>query len=118
MKKCSAVHNRECYIPGDKMPYLIYAIDFPEMELKRESIRQAHRDYLKSHGAKILASGALLDEDGKTIIGGISLFDTNDRTEAERFAYDDPYARAGIRAKTSIHRWRKRWWNGFFLGDA
>lgn len=100
------------------MTYLIYAIDLPGMDQKREALRQAHRDFLKSHGAKILASGALLDEDGETIIGGISLFDTNSRMEAERFAYEDPYSKAGIRAQTSIHRWRKRWWNGFFLGDA
>jgi uncharacterized protein YciI len=100
------------------MPYLIYAIDLPDMEQKRESVRQAHRDFLQSYGAKILASGALLDEDGKTIIGGISLLDTNNRAEAERFADNDPYAKAGIRAQTCIHNWRKRWWNGLFLGDS
>ena len=84
------------------MPYLIYAIDFPDMKQKRETVRKAHRDFLKSYGAKILASGALLDEDGQTIIGGVSLLDTNNRAEAERFAYDDPYAKAGIRAQTYI----------------
>jgi uncharacterized protein len=97
------------------MPYLIYAIDHPEMEEKRESIRQAHRDFLKSYGAKVLASGALLKEDEKTIIGGLSLLDTNSFTEAEKFAYEDPYAKAGIRAHTHIHLWRKRWWDGKFL---
>lgn len=101
-----------------KMPYLIYAIDFPNKEQKREDVRQAHRDFLKSYHTKILASGALLGEDEKTIIGGISLLDTDSREEAEQFAYDDPYAKAGIRAQTSIHRWRKRWWNGFFLGPT
>lgn len=100
------------------MPYLIYALDLPGMEQKRESARQAHRDFLKSYGAKVLASGALLDEDGKTIIGGVSLVDTDSRVEAERFAYDDPYAKAGIRDQTSIHRWRKRWWSGLFLDDT
>lgn len=99
------------------MPYLIYAIDHPGMETKREAIRQAHRDYLKSYGAKILASGALLDEDGKTVIGGISLLDTESRKEAEDFAYNDPYSQADIRAETLIHLWRRRWWEGLFLGD-
>ena len=94
------------------MPYLIYVIDHPGMEQKREAVREAHRDFLKSYGVKVLASGALLDDEGKTIIGGVSLFDTKNRAEAEQFAYDDPYATAGIRAQIKIHRWRKRWWNG------
>jgi uncharacterized protein YciI len=99
------------------MPYLIYAIDHSGMETQREALRQAHRDHLKSYGVKILASGALLDEDGKMVIGGISLLDTESRKEAEDFAHNDPYSQAGIRAQTLIHRWRKRWWNGLFLGD-
>ncbi len=41
--------------------------------------------------------------DGK--IGGISLIDTEDRTEAEKFAYNDPYAKAGIRKETLILKW-------------
>jgi len=99
------------------MPYLIYAVDFPGMENKREECRQAHRDFLKSYGNLVLASGALLEEDG-TIIGGVSLLDTEDKTEAERFAYDDPYAKAGIRVKTIVQRWRRRWWEGVFLGNS
>lgn len=98
------------------MPYLIFATDFPNQETTREANRQAHRDFLKKYGDKILASGALLDEDG-TIIGGISLFDTDDWHEAKLFADSDPYASAGIRAETKIIRWRKRWWDGSFLGD-
>ena len=72
------------------MPYLIYVIDLPHVEKKREANRQAHRDFLKLHGDKILASGALLDEN-EQIIGGISLLDTNDLPEAKQFAQDDPY---------------------------
>lgn len=97
------------------MPYLIYACDFDDMDSQREQIREAHRDHLRSMGDKLLASGALLDDDGTTIIGGISLIDTEDRAEAEKFAYEDPYEKAGIRKETLILKWRQRWWNGNFL---
>ncbi|MDF1678858.1 MAG: YciI family protein [Legionellaceae bacterium] len=97
------------------MPYLIYAHDFDGMELKREQIREAHRKHLRSIGDKLLASGALLDDDGITVIGGISLIDTEDRAEAEKFAYEDPYETAGIRKETLILKWRQRWWDGKFL---
>ncbi|KTC99043.1 YciI-like protein [Legionella geestiana] len=97
------------------MPYLIYARDFDNMDAQREQIREAHREHLRSIGDKLLASGALLDDDGTTVIGGISLIDTEDRAEAEKFANDDPYGKAGIRKETLILKWRQRWWNGNFL---
>lgn len=98
------------------MPYLIYARDFENMEVLREQIRDAHREHLRSIGDKLLVSGALLDEDGITVIGGLSLIDTDFRSEAEKFAYNDPYDKAGIRKETLILKWRQRWLNGVFLG--
>lgn len=97
------------------MPYLIYALDYEDMNKKRELIRDKHRDHLRSVGKKLLASGALLAEDGKTVIGGISLLDTNNYNEAKQFAFKDPYQKAGIRKETKILKWRKRWWEGEFL---
>jgi hypothetical protein len=97
------------------MCYLIYALDFKDMDEVREKIRSAHREHLRKIGKKLLASGALLDEDGSTVIGGISLIDTNDYTEAEQFASQDPYHKAGIRKETKILKWRRRWWCGEFL---
>src|SRR4051812_36198561 len=97
------------------MPYLIYAFDHDGMDTTREMIRDDHRTHLRSVGKKLLASGALLDEDGKTVIGGMSLLDTDNYDEAARFALDDPYQQAGIRKETKIIKWRRRWWEGEFL---
>jgi len=101
---------------GKIMAYLIYAIDFENQEEIRESLREAHRQHLRSVGRKLIGSGALLDDDGKNILGGISLLDTDDKDEAVRFAEQDPYAKAGIRQETKIIRWRRRWLDGEFLG--
>lgn len=98
------------------MPYLIYAIDFEGKSEIRESLREQHRNHLRSAGKKLLGSGALLDEEGSQIIGGLSILDTDDLEEAQRFASDDPYSRAGIRRETRVIRWRRRWVNGEFLG--
>lgn len=97
------------------MPFLIYALDYENMDEKREMIREDHRDHLRNVGNKLLASGALLADDGKTVIGGISLFDTDNYDVAERFEYDDPYQKAGIRREIKILKWRKRWWEGEFI---
>ena len=99
------------------MAYLIYAIDLPDKNDIRETIRDQHRQHLRSVGKKLLASGALLDDDGLTVIGGISLLDTDDYNEAEKFALEDPYEKAGIRKRLKILKWRKRWWDGEFLNE-
>ncbi len=99
------------------MPYLIYAIDHVGQEETRELLRKAHRVHLRSAGKYLLASGALLSDDKLTIIGGVSLLDTESRDEAELFANSDPYSKAGIRREINILYWRKRWWDGNFNSD-
>lgn len=37
------------------MPYLIYALDYEDMDIKREEIRNAHREHLRSVGKKIIS---------------------------------------------------------------
>ena len=100
------------------MPYLIYAIDREGVEKVREDLREAHRSHLKSAGSRLLASGALLDEDGVTIIGGLSILDTSSKREAQHFADTDPYSVANIRKETVVVQWRRRWLDGQFLGDV
>ena len=41
--------------------------------------------HLAAQGRKLLASGALLAVDGKTVVGGASLIDTDNYQEAARF---------------------------------
>ncbi len=103
---------------GECMPYLIIAHDKPGMEAKREELRAAHRSYLAAQGKKLLASGALLSEDGSNIQGGASLLDTEDLNEAVRFEAQDPYAKAGIRSRVEVIQWRLRWWVGQFKADG
>src|SRR4029450_12373919 len=81
------------------MPYLIIAHDHPGVDSKREELREAHRAYLAAQGTKLLVSGALLSADSNKIEGGASLLDTEDFDEAVRFEAQDPYAKAGIRAR-------------------
>ena len=100
------------------MPYLIQARDDLDKTDLRETLRDEHRAHPATQGEKILASGAILADDGKTIVGGMTIFDTDDRAEAEHFAATDPYAIAGLHLNTMIVRWRRRWWDGEFLGST
>ena len=100
------------------MPYLIQTRDHIEINDRRETLRNEHRAHLADYGNLILASGAILADDGETIVGGMTILDTDDRAEAENFAASDPYATAGLHAHTMIVKWRKRWWDGGFLNPT
>jgi uncharacterized protein YciI len=92
------------------MPFAILTRDKPGQDKLRAEKRDEHIRYLTSHQKKMLAGGAML-EDGGRAYGGIIIFDTEDRAEAERFAAGDPFTRAGLFDSVTVTRWRKAFFN-------
>jgi uncharacterized protein YciI len=88
------------------MPYVIDTVDKPNSEHLRQEHRPAHLDYLKSRVSTILAAGAKLSDDGAAMTGSLLIIDTEDRAEAEEFAANDPFSKAGLFASVTISRWR------------
>ncbi|MCB1747922.1 MAG: YciI family protein [Gammaproteobacteria bacterium] len=88
------------------MPFLIRCIDKPGSAELRAATRAEHLAYLEPQLPRILAAGAVLDDAGSPT-GSLILFDSEDRAEAERFAGEDPYNRAGLFATVDVARWRK-----------
>jgi uncharacterized protein YciI len=89
---------------------LLFAImteDKPGSRDVRLATRPTHLEYLKGFGTSIVAAGPLLGSDGETMTGSLLIVDAEDRAAAERFAANDPYAKAGLFAKTTIAPWRK-----------
>ncbi len=93
------------------MPYAIQTRDKEGSSKVRADNRAAHIDYLTANKHKLLAAGALIDDDGTGGSGGILIVDTDDRKEAERFAAEDPFTKAGLFEKVTITRWRKAFFN-------
>jgi uncharacterized protein len=93
------------------MPYAIVTQDKPDHAHIRAQARPAHLDYLTANQHKLLAAGALIDDDGTGGHGGILIIDTDDRAEAERFIADDPFSKAGLFEKVTVTRWRKAFFN-------
>jgi hypothetical protein len=93
------------------MPYAIVTQDKPEGAQIRAAARAAHIEYLTAHKDKLLAAGALIDDDGTGGHGGILIVDTDERAEAERFIAEDPFTKAGLFAKVTVTRWRKAFFN-------
>ena len=73
------------------MPYVIQTQDKPDSAQIRAQARPAHVEYLTKHKDKLLAAGALIDDDGTGGHGGVLIVDTDERAEAERFINEDPF---------------------------
>ena len=94
------------------MPYVIIATDKPDSLALRQRVRPEHLDYLTRHEAKLLAAGAQIEDDGTGGFGSVIIYDTDDRAEAEAFAANDPFAKAGLFETVRIARWRKVFFDG------
>ena len=93
------------------MPYVIQTKDKPGSAQIRAQARPAHVEYLTKHKDKLLAAGALIDDDGTGGHGGVLIVDTDERAEAERFINEDPFSKAGLFEKVTVTRWRKAFFN-------
>ena len=94
------------------MPYVIQTQDKSDRAQIRADTRPAHVEYLTKHKSKLLAAGALINDDGTGDNGGVLIVDTDDRTEAERFINEDPFTKTGLFARITVTRWRKAFFNG------
>ncbi len=93
------------------MPYAIQTKDKPDHGYLRAELRDAHLAFLNANLDKLLAAGAVIDDDGSGGHGGILIVDTDDRAEAEAFAADDPFTKAGLFEIVTVTRWRKAYFN-------
>lgn len=89
------------------MPYVIQTFDKPNHGHVRVANRAEHRKYLEDNAHRILASGGMMTDDGGDGNGAITIVDTEDRQEAEKFIADDPFSRVGLFERVVVTRWRK-----------
>lgn len=88
------------------MPFVLECLDKPDSLDLRLANRPAHLAHVEAVADKVIAAGPFLGEDGKPV-GSLLVMDFATREEAERFAAEDPYAKAGLFASVSIRPWVK-----------
>jgi len=88
------------------MLYVIHCFDKPGHLEVRTDNRPAHVEYLKSFGDKLHAAGPTLDT-AEQMNGSVVILDLESLADAEAFAANDPYAKAGLFEKVSIQPWKK-----------
>ncbi len=88
------------------MPFVLECLDKPGSLDLRLANRPAHLAYVEAQAGRVLLAGPFLGDDGKPV-GSLLVMDFATREEAERFAAEDPYAKAGLFASVTIRPWVK-----------
>jgi len=89
------------------MQFMIYCLDKPNQLTLRMEHRPAHLKYLEGFAKEIVLAGPLLTDDGQTMIGSLFITEFPSRREAEAFAANDPFRKAGVFGGVTITAWRK-----------
>ncbi len=71
----------------------------------RLATRQAHLAYVEKAGANVLLAGPMLD-DGGNFCASVFILEAESQSDAQRFADEDPYAKAGVFGETEIRPFR------------
>lgn len=89
------------------MPFAVIATDKPGAADLRARTRPEHLDYLEANLDRLVAAGALFDDEGASATGSLYLVDSDDREAAKAFIANDPYTRVGLFGSIEIVRWRR-----------
>jgi len=87
------------------MRFALMTQDKPGALQLRMDTRTAHLDYVAQTGVVEMA-GPLLDDAGQ-MCGSLIILDVADAQAAADWAANDPYAKAGLFASTTLSAWKK-----------
>lgn len=86
------------------MDFFFYCRDKAGKGDLRQQIVEEHWGFMDGYADGMIARGPTLSDQGSPT-GSMHIVDLPDRAAAERFAYDEPYARAGVFDEIFFHRW-------------
>lgn len=87
------------------MLFALTCTDKPGALQTRLDNREAHLAYIADTGC-VFQAGPFLDDEG-AMCGSLVILDVADRTTAEDWAANDPYAKAGLFSSVTIQAWKK-----------
>ena len=87
------------------MRIALIAIDKPDALQTRMDNREAHLAYVAKSGC-IEMAGPFLDADGQ-MCGSLLILALDSMAEAEKWAENDPYAKAGLFESVTLREWKK-----------
>ena len=93
------------------MLYMVYGIDKPNSLHVRDGARDEHFQYLDRNAGIMVLGGATLTDDGAGRTGSVLIINVPSRAEADKFADNEPFYKAGLFEKRTVTRMRRGQWN-------
>ncbi len=87
------------------MQYIITAFDKENSLDLRMSVRPDHLAYANEMGITLLGGPLLTEGDDPKPRGSMLIVEVDSKEQAEEFAKNDPYNKAGLFEKVTIRRW-------------
>ncbi len=91
--------------------FVIEAYDKPASQTLRDASRPPHAAYLESERQRLVNAGSILDDQGLAI-GSLLIVSAGNLAEAEAFAANDPFAKAGLFASSTVRPFRMAFKDG------
>lgn len=86
------------------MHYLVHGVDCETVGTRLEELAQSHWAYMDVHADRLVARGPTLSADGTSHTGSVHVVEAVALEDARRFAYEEPYWRAGVYASVTVSR--------------
>jgi uncharacterized protein len=86
------------------MPFYVYGQDRPGALAEMEALAEVHWSYMDQFAGRLILRGPTLSGDGNEHTGSVHVVGLADRASAERFAAEEPYARAGLYQRITVAR--------------
>ena len=93
------------------MLYMVYGVDGPDADRIRAENREAHFAYLKAHEDILVLGGATLADESDARTGSLLVINVPSRADADAFASNEPFNKAGLFSSHTVSRMRRGQWN-------
>jgi uncharacterized protein len=87
--------------------FFVYGIDDDGVDEQLDELGEAHWAYMDRFAEQLVARGPTLSPDGTAHTGSVHILDAADPGAARRFAFEEPFARAGLYSAVTV----TPWWN-------
>ncbi|MDA2814471.1 YciI family protein [Nocardiopsis sp. RSe5-2] len=84
------------------MPFYVHGHDRPDALDGLLRLAEDHWSYMDRFADRLLLRGPTLSDDGEEHTGSVHVVDLADREQAERFAAEEPYGRAGLYTRVTV----------------
>ncbi|NQV55281.1 MAG: YciI family protein [Rhodospirillales bacterium] len=92
------------------MLYMIYGVDGPQGPTIRTQMRDAHFKYLEDNADIMVLGGATLADEDDARTGSVLIINVAGRAEADAFAENEPFRKAGLFENITVTRMRRGQW--------